>query len=176
MILRYAAGPSTCDFRSGLLLRKCHPSQRHDLSWSLISDISVERSRHRKPRTLQFSTGCGHNLNTVHKCRRLESRRWEKKSSRFQLKNPSCSGEKKLDLRQKKTPIFALADSRTFALADSRSGVQFSLGRRMQPCQWHKLCPLLGVGVVASKGPPPRPLPYVLNGESSHPSSAGPRV
>ena len=52
-------------------------------------------------------------LYTARRCRRLLSRRWENKISRFQLKKtPVAHGEKMLD-SDKKTPTFAPADSRS---------------------------------------------------------------
>ena len=95
--------------------------------------------------------------NTVHKCRRLESRTWEKKSSRFQLKSPGAQGEKKLASDKKLPPSLWRAQGR---------GVQFSLAGSCSLAKWHKLCPLLGVGSVA------RPRRY----RTGHLRSAGARV
>ena len=78
--------------------------------------------------------------NTVHKCRRLESHRWEKKSSQFQLKTMGAQDEKSW-LPTKNSHL--------------RSGglkvvpYSFPWAGGCKPCQWHKLCPSLGWGVVA---------------------------
>ena len=55
--------------------------------------------------------------NTVHKHRCLLSRRWEKKSSRVQLKTPVAQGEKKLASDKKLPPSLWRTQGR---------GVQFS--------------------------------------------------
>ena len=70
----------------------------------------------------------------------LRARRWEKKSSRFRLKAPGAQGEKSW-LPTKKTP--------TFALAYSRSRRTVFLGLEDVALPMDKLCPLLGVRIVA---------------------------